>query len=107
LTTTQVRAAEQGATNILKSASMRQRAWGPISPKLKADINAAVNGEYALTSAPSQDPDTHYQDLTGVQGGSSVPMRQLAAQVASNVGAGGGCSTAAQNVETALNGLPR
>jgi hypothetical protein len=105
LTVSQVRAAEHGATAILQLC-LDESKGEYTGAKINADIDAATEGFYKLQEALRRDPDTHYQEPTFGGGSQPVTMRQLAANVASEAGQGGGCGELAHNLQTALNGLP-
>jgi hypothetical protein len=102
LTVAQVEAAEWGALAMLKLCLYQAR--GSYAAE-KAEIPAAVRGQHALERALQQDPDTRYRNFPG---GPPTTMREQAALVASpmNLASGGACSQEAQNIDTALNGLP-
>jgi hypothetical protein len=72
--------------------------------QVQRETPAADQAESLLASFLQQDPDTRYQSTAG-----AVTMRQLASGVAANASAAGSgtCGDVAQQMQTALNGLPQ
>lgn len=105
LSTGQVQAAEAGAVAMLKVCVDESAGdW----TAAKSDTGPAAKGYVALKNALFQDPNTRYPEPSyNGKVTVMVSMRELAAEVASNAGSGGGCGLYGGEMQTALSALPR